>query len=130
MAAAIVIPLVAVAIQALGPEIPVIVQSLERLFGHSTDTGKKDGPSKMQAGVSILTALLAVMANAAKIPSAAAVDPALPAGLAGALQQAFNGLKAQGLLDGPALMAPVAAVLPLVAPAVVLKPGLNILVSA
>jgi predicted anti-sigma-YlaC factor YlaD len=110
MAAAI-IPIVAAAIGALGPQrITSIVQFVESLFGHSSDTGKQNGADKLQTAVTLLQNALAALANAGKIPSAAAVDPSLPAGLAGAIQQAFDALKAAGLLGASA--APIPAILP------------------
>jgi hypothetical protein len=115
MAAAI-IPLVAAAVSAIGPQIPGIVQMVENLFGHSADTGKKDGPAKMQTAVTLSTAMLQQLANAGRIPSAPVVDASLPAGLAGAIQQAVDALKAQGQLTTLAPAAPEAT--PITLPAV------------
>jgi hypothetical protein len=100
MAAAI-IPLVAAAVGAISPLIPGIVQAVEGLFGHSATTNTQDGAAKMQAAVAMLTAALQQLANAGRIPSGPVVDPSLPAGLAGAVQQAVDALKAQGLLGSP-----------------------------
>jgi hypothetical protein len=116
--AAVIVPLIVTAISAIGPEIPAIVQLVERLFGHSPATAPKEGEAKMQTAVSILTNILQTLANAGKIPSAPVVDPALPAGLAGAVQAVFDGLKASGTLGtvpapvalpAAALAAPIAA---------------------
>lgn len=101
MAAAI-IPLVVSAISAIGPHIPDVVQLVEGLFGHSAVTGSKDGAAKSATAVSLLTTALTALANAGKIPSTAVVDPSLPAGLAGAVQQVFGDLTAKGLLNGAA----------------------------
>lgn len=106
MAAAI-IPLVSAAIAAVGPRIPGIISFVEGLFGHSDQTGQKDGPVKLETAVAMLETALQHLANAGKIPSAPVVDPSLPAGLAGAVQQAFDALRAQGSVDG-ALAAPLA----------------------
>jgi hypothetical protein len=99
MAAAI-IPLVATAIGAIGPQIPSIVQMVENLFGHSSQTNKPAGTDKMQLAVTIGQAVLTGLANTGKIPSAPVVDPSLPAGLAGAIQQAVDAMKAAGKLNG------------------------------
>ena len=116
--AALIIPLVVTAITAIGPEIPAIVALVERLFGHSSATNPKEGDAKMATAVSILTNILQTLANAGKIPSAPVVDPALPAGLAGAVQAVFDGLKSAGALKpvpppltlpATALAAPIAA---------------------
>lgn len=108
MAAAI-IPLVTAAVGAISPHVPEIVQFVERLFGHSTVSATKDGPIKMETAVSMLTTALQQLANAGRIPSAPVVDPSLPAGLAGAVQQAVDALKAQGLLGAPGQSAPKTA---------------------
>lgn len=100
--AAGVIPIVAGVISAIGPQIPGIVQFVEGLFGHSSTTGTKDGPTKLQTAVGLLTTALQALANAGKIPSAGVVDPSLPAGLAGAVQQVVDLLQGQGLL-GPGI---------------------------
>lgn len=107
MAAAI-IPLVAAAVSVIGPQIPSIVAMVERLFGHSDLTKSKDGNVKMQAAVSIGTMLLEQLANAGKIPSAPVVDPSLPAGLAGAIQQAVDAMNRGGQLKAPGEDAPAA----------------------
>lgn len=105
MAAAI-IPLVASAVGAISPFVPEIVQFVEGLFGHSTASSNKDGAIKMETAVTILTTALQQLANAGKIPSAPVVDPRLPAGLAGAVQQAVDALKAQGHLGSPTTAQP------------------------
>lgn len=100
--AAVIIPLVAAAVSAIGPQIPSIVSMVEGLFGHSATTGTQDGAAKLQASVAALTTLLQEFANAGKIPSAPVVDPSLPAGLAGAVQQTVDAMKAKGQLGAPA----------------------------
>lgn len=100
--AAAVIPLVAAGVQVIAPLIPNIVQTVENLFGHSSQTGKQDGSSKLTTTVSLLQQLLTEFANAGKMPSAPVVDPGMPAALAGATQQAVTAMKAQGLLGPPA----------------------------
>jgi hypothetical protein len=99
MAAAI-IPLVASAVAAIAPQIPSIVQLVEGLFGHSSQTGKQEGIAKLQAAVALLQQALTALANAGKIPSAPVIDPNTPAALAGAVQQAVDSLQKAGLL-GP-----------------------------
>lgn len=118
MAGAI-IPLVATAIGAISPFVPSIVQAVESVFGASATTGSKDGPQKMATAVEILTSLLQGLANAGKIPSAPVVDPSLPAGLAGAVQQAFDSLKSSGQLGTVAAAPPS----PVVKPATVAPTG-------
>lgn len=106
--AATIIPLVSTAISIIGPQIPSIVQFVEGLFGHSSQTGSQDGAAKASTAVSLLMTALQQFANAGKIPSAPVVDPSLPAALAGAVQQVFGTLKAQGLLNGAPADAPAA----------------------
>ena|ERR1700674_107616 len=136
MAAAI-IPLVAAAVGAISPLIPSIVQSVEGLFGHSTSSGQKDGADKMTAAVSMLTAALQQLANAGKIPSGPVVDPSLPAGLAGAVQQAVDALKAQGMLGGAQPIVPISVPIsvpippgPLSVLTVNVQPGQAVMVKA
>ena len=107
--AATIIPLVAAAISAIGPQIPSIVQMVENLFGHSSQTGQKDGDAKLQTAVTIGQALLQQLANAGKIASAPVVDGSLPAGLTGATQQVVDSLQKQGRLGAAATAASAAA---------------------
>jgi hypothetical protein len=104
--AAVIIPLVTAAVGAISPHIGEIAQFVEGLFGHSSVSGTKDGPIKMETAVSMLTVALQQLANAGRIPSTPVMDPSLPAGLAGAVQQAVDALKAQGLLGGPTAVQP------------------------
>lgn len=112
---AAIIPIVAMAVQLIRPEIPAIVLFVESLFGHSANpaTPDKSGPVKKQTAVDILKAALTAMANAGRIPSAPVVDPSLPGELAGAVQDIVDAMKAKGLLAPPVPMVPGLAVVPL-----------------
>lgn len=96
--AAAAIPIVAGVVGAISPYVPEIVQFVEGLFGHSSTTNSKDGAAKMSTAVELLQTALNALANSGKLPSAGVVDPSLPAGLAGAVQQAFDSLKSSGQL--------------------------------
>jgi hypothetical protein len=98
MMAAAIIPLVSAAVSAIGPQIPSIVQMVEELFGHSSQTGQKEGDAKMQAAVSIGSTAFQQLANSGKVPSAPVVDPSLSAGLTGAIQQVMDSLQKLGQL--------------------------------
>jgi hypothetical protein len=128
MAALGAISLVATAVGAVAPLIPGIVQAVEGWFGHSSTATVKAGPDKMNTAVSILQGVLTALANAGKIPSAPVTDPSLPAGLAGAVQQAVDAAKARGELgaSAPAAATPVDPI-PV---SVVLQSGQRLLVSA
>jgi hypothetical protein len=134
MAALGAISLVATAVGAVAPLIPGIVQAVEGWFGHSSTATVKAGPDKMNTAVSILQGVLTALANAGKIPSAPVTDPSLPAGLAGAVQQAVDAAKARGELGASAndgvqsLASGAQSLTPPVS--VVLQTGQRLLISA
>jgi hypothetical protein len=111
MAAAVIIPVVAAAIQLIVPQIPTFISMVEVLIGAG------NGAQKKQAVVNLATAALDGIANAGKIPSAGVTDPSLATALANKVQEVFDnpqlnplaGTPAAKSVRAPATPAPAAA---------------------
>jgi|ERR1700730_2299833 len=101
-----VITAVAAAVSIISPLIPGAIITIENLLGHSSVTGTQDGPSKMAAAVKLLTVALQALVDAGKVPPMPVSEPAMSAGLAGAIQQMVDQLKAQGQLGATTALVP------------------------
>jgi hypothetical protein len=92
---------ISTAVSILSPIISGAILVSESIWGHSSVTGKPEGEQKRETAVHLLLVVLQALAEAGHVPPTAVKDPAVTAGVAGAVQQEVERMKSQGLLAAP-----------------------------